>query len=163
MSFHSDARPTTAANTAPTTAATTPHGATRVFVYGTLRRGQRNHDALRGARFVGAAATVSRYTLRVDGLLPYLDPREARYPVRGEVYEIGKAMLRALDHLEGHPAWYRRRVIPVHLDHYAPGATREVVDAFAYFHAHAPGVVHPTGDFAQPMEEAVSRRAFGFG
>ncbi|MGI8547346.1 MAG: gamma-glutamylcyclotransferase family protein [Gemmatimonadaceae bacterium] len=131
--------------------AITPEGRTRVFVYGTLRQGQRNHGALDEARLVGSGETATLYTLRVDGTLPFLDPREPRYPVRGEVYELDSDTLGAIDHLERHPAWYRRRVISVRLDQRTHGSAHDVVTAFAYFHSEAPGAIHPTGDYADPM------------
>jgi gamma-glutamylcyclotransferase (GGCT)/AIG2-like uncharacterized protein YtfP len=137
-------------------AALTPAGKTRIFVYGTLRDGQRNHGQLSEARLVGVGETVTRYTLRIDSVLPYLDAREARYPVRGEVYEVDSPDLRAIDHLEGHPRWYRRRVISIRLDLRPGTSVREVVEAFAYFHADAPGDVHPTGDFTVPMSRSLA-------
>lgn len=138
----------------------TASGMTRIFVYGTLRRGQRNHHLLAAAHFVGAGATVAHYTLRVEGTLPYLDAREARYPVRGEVYELAPPHLLAIDRLERHPTWYRRCVISVRLDRHAlsdadgdaDGDVRgEMVAVYAYFHPEAPGIVHPTGDYTEPL------------
>lgn len=129
----------------------TLHGTTRIFVYGTLRQGQRNHHILSEAVFVGTGATVARYTLRVDGGLPYLDARDARYSVRGEVYEVSTRGLAVVDHLEGHPKWYRRRAIDIRLDAESRDRRGAVVEAFAYFHANPPGVIHPTGDFLVPL------------
>jgi len=72
----------------------------RVFVYGTLKRGFRNHHFLERARFVGEAHTVAAYRM-LDGRFPVLrDSGPDRSPVSGEVYEIDAPTLIALDDLE---------------------------------------------------------------
>jgi gamma-glutamylcyclotransferase (GGCT)/AIG2-like uncharacterized protein YtfP len=139
------------------TAALTPTGNTRIFVYGTLRDGQRNHQQLSEARFIGTGETVSHFTLRVDNLLPYLDASNPLYPVRGEVYEVDSSGLRAIDHLEGHPRWYRRRVISIRLDKRPGAAVKDVVEAFAYFHSDALGQIHPTGDYTVPITTSLPK------
>mgnify|MGYP005853496633 CR=1 FL=1 len=112
-----------------------------VFVYGTLRRGFSNHHFMRGARFLGGAATRERYAMYVEDC-PYLVQEEALYQVAGEVHEVSEAMLLTLDALEEHPTVYERRRIPVALD-----SGREI-EAWCYF-ARAPrGRLLPRGDFA---------------
>lgn len=72
----------------------------RVFVYGTLKRGFRNHHFLEKAGFVGEAHTVAPYRM-LDGRFPVLrDSGPDRRPVSGEVYEIDAPTLIALDDLE---------------------------------------------------------------
>lgn len=95
----------------------TPARLTRVFVYGTLRRGGRNHALLAGSRCLGAFATQARYRLLDLGPYPALvDGGSDR--VAGEVYEVEAVVLERLDELEGHPTFYRRA--PIALDPSAP-------------------------------------------
>lgn len=72
----------------------------RVFVYGTLKRGFRNHHFLERANFVDEAHTVAAYRM-LDGRFPVLrDSGPDRMTVSGEVYEIDVPTLVALDDLE---------------------------------------------------------------
>jgi gamma-glutamylaminecyclotransferase len=85
-----------------------------VFVYGTLKRGCGNHYTLQRAdgMFVNRAVTAERYPLVVDGLPYLLDVRGSGHRVHGELYRVEDAVgWRILDHLEGHPRFYRRRVL----------------------------------------------------
>lgn len=85
----------------------------RVGVYGTLKTGYGNHRLLQDADFVGTGKTKSRYPLEVDGL-PYLHDQEGTGEnVTLEVYDVNPETLRKLDQLEGHPQFYKRKVIPV--------------------------------------------------
>ncbi|RYZ41474.1 MAG: gamma-glutamylcyclotransferase [Myxococcaceae bacterium] len=91
----------------------TSTSATRVFVYGTLLSGEPNHHLLRGARLVGPAQTLPRFTLYDYGPFPAL-ASGGQHTVAGEVYEVDAPMLAALDRLEGHPRFYQRS--PITLD-----------------------------------------------
>jgi gamma-glutamylcyclotransferase (GGCT)/AIG2-like uncharacterized protein YtfP len=88
--------------------------ATRLFVYGTLKPGCRNHGVLlaAGAVFLGGGETAPGFALFLaEGRLPALVAGgEGR--VRGEVWEVGPEGLAALDRFEG-PHRYRRAVIPL--------------------------------------------------
>lgn len=86
-----------------------------VFVYGTLKRGYHNHHLMQqiGAEFVCAGRTIERFPLVVHGLPYLLDLPETGHQVEGEIYRVSREGFVALDHLEGHPDWYRRRLIPV--------------------------------------------------
>ena len=87
---------------------------TTVFVYGTLKRGHRNHSLLGDSRFLGDA-TVEGYTL--------LDVSSGAFPgavesssgkVLGELYAADAATLTLLDDLEGvgrNEHMYRREVV----------------------------------------------------
>ncbi len=86
-----------------------PEATYRVFVYGSLRRGQGNHGLLDGARFAGEAETLPRWAMLDLGAFPGVVPGCDR--VRGEVYDVDAATLAALDRLEGHPRFYRRRPV----------------------------------------------------
>jgi len=87
-----------------------PGRSPRVFVYGTLLRGQSNHRLLEDATFVGETRTEVGFELVDLGPFPAMVRRgDAR--VVGEEYEVGANTLAALDRLEGHPRFYRRRDI----------------------------------------------------
>lgn len=86
---------------------------TRVFVYGTLLSGERNHHLLAHARLVGEARTEPLFSLYDLGAFPGLVPRGSQ-AVAGEVYEVDEPTLAALDRLEGHPDFYRRASIALH-------------------------------------------------
>lgn len=77
----------------------------RLFVYGSLRRGERNHAFLHGARFLGRTTTRPRYTLRHSGLTPGM-AENGHQSVAGELYELDAAHLVRLDRLGG--ALYQR-------------------------------------------------------
>ena len=81
-----------------------------VFVYGTLMREEYNHGLLAGDRFLGEAATTPEFTLVNLGAYPALID-DGTTSVKGEVYEVEAMTLAALDRLEGHPIYYRRRMI----------------------------------------------------
>jgi gamma-glutamylcyclotransferase (GGCT)/AIG2-like uncharacterized protein YtfP len=86
----------------------------RVFVYGTLMRGEANHRWLAGARLLaGAARTAACYELHDLGAFPALalDGADA---VAGELYEVDAHDLDRLDELEGHPAYYVRSAVRLH-------------------------------------------------
>ena len=83
---------------------------TRVFVYGSLRRGQGNHKVIAGAAYLGTARTVQEFTLYDLGPFPALVP-DGRTAVMGEVYEVDEALLARLDRFEGCPGLYQRHAI----------------------------------------------------
>lgn len=83
----------------------------RVFVYGTLRQGERNHCWLQGARRLGDHRTRQCFTLLNFGAYPAAIPR-GRTGIIGEVYAIDKVILRRLDRLEGYPREFSREPIP---------------------------------------------------
>ena len=59
----------------------------RVFVYGTLKRGQRNYHYLRRAEFLGRFVTESVYSMYLFDDYPAVC-LNGRHPIRGEVYLI---------------------------------------------------------------------------
>lgn len=79
----------------------------RVFVYGTLRRGQGNHRLLEvgRARFLGTAQIAG--TMHDYGSFPAVTPGGAG-TVHGEAYEVSAETLQRLDLLEGTPTFYHR-------------------------------------------------------
>lgn len=101
----------------------------RLFVYGTLKRGLRNHTMLSHCPFIGQAMTFARFYLVDLGAYPGMVPFRATLvkrgvarslcaPVRGEVYDISKSpsLLEKLDDLEGVPFLFNREKISVLID-----------------------------------------------
>ncbi|MDP3069170.1 MAG: gamma-glutamylcyclotransferase family protein [Opitutaceae bacterium] len=99
----------------------------RLFVYGTLKRGCCNHHHLAGQRFIGPARTVPGYRLYDLGGYPGLAAApDDRAGVVGEVWSVNLACLRELDLFEGvHEGLYRRDPVPL----IAPFAAKKI-DAY---------------------------------
>lgn len=85
----------------------------KVFVYGTLKKGFRNHDVLGESKFLGEAETAPAYRMHKHHSYPFpcLFHDDAGVSIKGEVYEINDRTLAQLDRLEGHPHMYRRESI----------------------------------------------------
>lgn len=79
-----------------------------VFVYGSLKRGERFHHQLDGAAFEGTAELQG---LELYDLGPFpmaIANAEAETPVSGELYRLNAQQLQALDRFEGAPRLYQR-------------------------------------------------------
>ena len=80
-----------------------------LFVYGTLKRGCRNHRQMAGQRFVDHARTAPGFRLVDLGGYPGIVPDPAGGGVEGEVWEVeGEAMVK-LDAFEGTDSGLYRR------------------------------------------------------
>ncbi|XP_036921695.1 gamma-glutamylaminecyclotransferase isoform X1 [Sturnira hondurensis] len=87
-----------------------------VFVYGTLKRGQPNHNVLLDgtngfATFQGQGHTVEPYPLVIAGEhnIPHLLNLPGHgHCVVGEIYSVDEQMLHFLDEFEGCPDTYQR-------------------------------------------------------
>jgi gamma-glutamylcyclotransferase (GGCT)/AIG2-like uncharacterized protein YtfP len=111
---------------------------TRLFVYGTLKRGHPNHRHLAGQTFVGEATTAPLYRLVDLGFYPAMQRLGPDgLAVKGELWDVDDAALAAIDRLEG---WqpgdptgclYRREPIEV------PG--HDGVEAYLYYRRVVPG------------------------
>ncbi|BES97403.1 AIG2-like family [Nesidiocoris tenuis] len=96
----------------------TVESAIKVFVYGTLKKGEPNHNWLENksngtAKFEGQGQTKLKYPLVVATKfnIPFLlDAGGEGNNVQGEVYEVDEKMLSNLDILEEHPRLYVRRL-----------------------------------------------------
>lgn len=80
-----------------------------VFVYGTLKKGHRNHQILENSDFIGNA-TVKGILLDIGpfpALLPKKEGDNSR--VTGEVYLVDEATLTRLDQLEREGEMYHRK------------------------------------------------------
>lgn len=73
---------------------------TRVFVYGTLKRGGDNHEWLAGQRFVTTARTLPRYRMFDLGGYPGMVRDDEGVAVEGEIWEVDEGGLIRLDVLE---------------------------------------------------------------
>ena len=106
-----------------------------LFVYGTLKRGCRNHHHLAGQSWVGVARTAPGYRLYDLGGYPGLAVfAEDRTGVSGEVWSVEPAALQRLDAFEGvHTGLYRRGPIALQ-----PPFADRTVDAY-FPVAPAPG------------------------
>jgi gamma-glutamylcyclotransferase (GGCT)/AIG2-like uncharacterized protein YtfP len=83
----------------------------RLFVYGSLMRGEPNHHVLgSSAVFLGLARTARRYRLLDLGPYPAL-VEGGSCSIAGELYEIASSILPELDRFEGPPDLYRRASI----------------------------------------------------
>ena len=93
---------------------------TLLFLYGTLKRGQRNHHLMAGQEFLRPAQTAPRYRMVNVGPYPALvaDPAHG-IRIRGELWQVDDAALHRLDIFEGAPqsptedAEFVRRTIEV--------------------------------------------------
>ena len=74
---------------------------TRLFIYGTLKRGGSNHHYMKGQTFVGEASTAPHYRLVSMGTYPGMVRSESGRSIKGEVWDVDEACLGRLDILEG--------------------------------------------------------------
>lgn len=99
---------------------------TLLFVYGTLKRGLRNHRLLTDEEFLGEAITEPRYRVIDLGPYPGLICDEANgLAVKGELWAVAERSLRKLDQFEGVPETFIREPVAI------AGRAGEVV--YAYF------------------------------
>jgi gamma-glutamylcyclotransferase (GGCT)/AIG2-like uncharacterized protein YtfP len=98
---------------------------TKVFVYGTLKKGLGNHHHLTYSNLLGRATTTEPYYLYGTGRpFPYLLGEASKIPsieapghlVEGEVYEVTDGVLTGLDRLEGVPHHYVKHQVSVNLN-----------------------------------------------
>eukprot|EP00922_Rhytidocystis_sp_ex-Travisia-forbesii_P039083 GHVS01058184.1.p1 GENE.GHVS01058184.1~~GHVS01058184.1.p1 ORF type:complete len:286 (+),score=44.78 GHVS01058184.1:202-1059(+) len=111
-----------------------------VFVYGTLKRGFRNHYNMEHADIHYACSGVT-----VQKLPLYMDPLQRNRPclanvkgvghnVRGELYQVTTSQLESLDVFERVPTHYHRELLPMQVDADCESEERgRVVSAHVYF------------------------------
>ncbi|MER2497572.1 gamma-glutamylcyclotransferase [Vibrio neptunius] len=80
-----------------------------LFVYGTLRQGESNHNYLVGSQCLGHFETLPNYALYDLGAYPAVI--EGHGSILGEVYLIDGETLSKVDQLEDVPIEYRREQI----------------------------------------------------
>lgn len=87
---------------------------TAVFVYGTLKRGCRNHHVLGSTAFLGEAWTAPLYLMVNCGSYPGLvhaEPAREGQAIHGELYCVDVQLLALLDAFEDVPREYIRASI----------------------------------------------------
>lgn len=117
-----------------------------VFVYGTLKRGFGNHHLLNGSKFISQAITKEKYALYVSGI-PFVIEDEPVSHIAGEVYEVDDKTLARLDHLEGHPDWYRRKSVDVSVNKDEGTGDARLIEAWIYFFPKRQGTLVESGIF----------------
>jgi gamma-glutamylcyclotransferase (GGCT)/AIG2-like uncharacterized protein YtfP len=75
-----------------------------LFVYGSLKRGEKNHSELGEAPYRGTARTAPDFAITHVG--PYRALTAGRESIDGEIYEVDEELLTTLDAFEGRN--YRR-------------------------------------------------------
>jgi gamma-glutamylcyclotransferase (GGCT)/AIG2-like uncharacterized protein YtfP len=79
----------------------------RVFVYGTLMKGEHHHEVLKEATFIGLSETEPSFELVQIDYYPAL-LSEGTTRIIGEVYEVDESTLAKLDELEEVPHYFVR-------------------------------------------------------
>lgn len=79
----------------------------RLFAYGSLLEGERDHSLLEGATKLGPATTKAAYRL-VD-LGPYAALIPGQYAIEGELYEVDLEMRGRIDVVKEHPVLFQRQ------------------------------------------------------
>jgi gamma-glutamylaminecyclotransferase len=110
-------------------------GKTILFLYGTLKRGQKNHHFMADQEFLGEASTMPLYRLYALGWHPgmVLDA-DGGVEVRGELWAVDDRILAQLDEYEGVPNWFIRQDIAVR-------DCFETVQAYLYNQNVPPGAI----------------------
>ncbi|XP_032362615.1 gamma-glutamylaminecyclotransferase isoform X1 [Etheostoma spectabile] len=119
----------------------------RVFVYGTLKKGQPNYyrmfESANGtAEFLASACTTQKYPLVIAGNynIPFLLNIPGHgHRVQGEIYKVDDKMLKFLDDFEGVPTMYQRTQVDLEVKEWVGKAEAEerpaagsITEAFVY-------------------------------
>lgn len=83
---------------------------TKVFVYGTLKKGHRANHLLDDAEFLGGYETEPCFTMYDLTSYPAVSIGGTT-PILGEVYEVDDSTLRKLDAYEGYPTLYQKHTL----------------------------------------------------
>lgn len=86
-----------------------------VAAYGTLMSGYGNHTCLGNSKMLGKGKTEDKMIMTARGI-PYVSKVKKVSNISVEVYEVDEKTLQRLDHLEGHPIFYKREVTKINLD-----------------------------------------------
>tara|TARA_Y100000296_G_scaffold9414_2_gene10940 strand:+ start:7714 stop:8094 length:381 start_codon:yes stop_codon:yes gene_type:complete len=105
----------------------------KVFVYGSLKRGQSNAFMMDGAQFVAPARSVQCWRLVALPHYPALVWEQGPCRIAGEVWEVPDTMMAQLDRFEEVPVLYTRQEIEVELEAPDPAQPGHLLMAHAYF------------------------------
>ncbi|MGF1700705.1 gamma-glutamylcyclotransferase [Photobacterium makurazakiensis] len=83
----------------------------KVFVYGTLRKGENNHHLLVREIYLGRCQVNNGYRLYNLGDYPAIISATPSMPITGEVYEVSDDVMGELDLLEEYPVLYSRVLV----------------------------------------------------
>ena len=87
----------------------------KLFVYGTLKRQHSRNSILSAASFIQEIQTLPLYTMINLGAFPgILDTGGS--VIYGEVYEVDNSVLEMCDLIEGHPNFYKRKLVKLEID-----------------------------------------------
>ena len=83
-----------------------------IFVYGSLMSGMGNHALLEDYTPRKAFTHLSIFQMRAYASFPavYRKTDGTGVGIAGEMYRVNDETLERLDHLEGHPTWYKRQL-----------------------------------------------------
>ncbi|XP_057187078.1 gamma-glutamylaminecyclotransferase C [Triplophysa rosa] len=116
---------------------------TRVFVYGTLKKGQPNNCRMEDngtVKLLARAQTVDPYPLVIatDDNIPFMLNLPGKgQQVRGEIYEVDDNLLKFLDVFESCPELYQRTLVQLEVEEWAGEdedklKTGSIVESFVY-------------------------------
>ena len=112
-----------------------------VFVYGTFMQGGGHHSIISEQLCLGAATTKYHYTMSAR-FHPFVSDIKGvqSSKIHGELYLVNEQVLKAIDKIEGHPNYYKRKQIYVFIN-------GDPYRAWMYFYPKVDGTVIPTGNY----------------
>lgn len=83
----------------------------KVFVYGTLKKGQGLSRALDTSKFIREDETTDKMCMLNLHAYPGVVREPKLSTIKGELYEVDDETFKTLDHIEGYPRLYTRQEI----------------------------------------------------
>lgn len=80
----------------------------KLFVYGSLMQGQRNHEYLKDSSFLGEVETGPEFEMVTNGSIPIVRPGSE--VVHGELYEASEDVIKGIEVLEEVAAGLYKRI-----------------------------------------------------
>lgn len=105
------------------------NGKIRLFVYGTLKKGNRRNSVLSKANFIGEGYLGAEFTLKQTDAFPGIIQPSTGFPVllrkktsdnndlfsiKGEIFETDMITIRTVDQIENLGIMYSKEIVPVH-------------------------------------------------